>query len=47
MHTSSVRVLRGPITVGGWRARLIVDGDTLTIDGSVTGRSLVVSRPSS
>lgn len=43
MHTSRVRVLRGPITVGGWRARLIVDGDTLTIDGSEAGRSLVVS----
>jgi hypothetical protein len=37
-----VKVLRGPITFGGWKARLILDGDLMTIEGSA-GRSLVVS----
>ncbi|MFI7068397.1 hypothetical protein ACIBL3_45940 [Kribbella sp. NPDC050124] len=43
MHTSSVKVLRGPITFGGWRAQLTVNGDLLTIEGDGAGRSLVVS----
>ena len=43
MHTSSVKVLRGPITFGGWKAQLILNGDLMTIEGSATGRSLVVS----
>ncbi|WP_460663294.1 hypothetical protein [Kribbella swartbergensis] len=40
---SMVKVLRGPITFGGWKAQLILDGDLMTIDGAETGRSMVVS----
>ena len=43
MHTSNVKVLRGPITFWGWKARLILDGDTITLDGTTSGRSMVVS----
>lgn len=43
MHTSSVKVLRAPITFGGWKARLIIDGDTATVEGNGSGRSMVFS----
>jgi hypothetical protein len=42
MHTSNVKVLRGPITFGGWKAKLTLDGDLMTMEGAA-GRSLVVS----
>jgi hypothetical protein len=42
MHTSNVKVLRGPITFGGWKAQLTLDGDLMTMEGAA-GRSLVVS----
>lgn len=43
MHTSNVKVLRGPVTFGGWKAQLVLNGDLMTIEGSAAGRSLVVS----
>jgi len=43
MHTSTVKVLRGPITFGGWKAQLVLNGDLMTIQGTGTGRSMVVS----
>lgn len=43
MHTSNVKVLRGPITFWGWKARLILDGDTVTLDGADSGKSMVLS----
>jgi hypothetical protein len=43
MHTSKVKVLRGPITFGGWKGQLTLDGDTMTIEGSEVLRSVVVS----
>ena len=43
MHTSTVKILRGPVTFGGWTGRLTIDGDTMTIEGTRADRSLVVS----
>ncbi len=43
MHTSRVKVLRGPITFGGWKGRLTLDGDLMTVEGDEVGRSLVIS----
>ena len=43
MHTSNVKILRGPITFGGWKAQLVLDGDTMTIEGHEAGRSMVVN----
>ncbi|WP_112239272.1 hypothetical protein [Kribbella monticola] len=42
MHTSNVKVLRGPLTFWGWKARLVLDGDTVTIEEDGGGRSMVV-----
>jgi hypothetical protein len=42
-HTSKVKVLRGPITFGGWKGQLSLDGDTMTVVGDEAGRSLVIS----
>jgi hypothetical protein len=38
-----VKVLRGPITFGGWKAQLILNGDLMTIEEGATGRSLVLN----
>jgi hypothetical protein len=43
MHTSKVKVLRGPIAFGGWKGRLTLDGDTMSVAGDEPGRSLVIS----
>jgi hypothetical protein len=43
MHTSRVKVLRGPITFGGWKGRLTLDGDLMTVEEDEVGRSLVIS----
>lgn len=43
MHTSRVKVLRGPITFGGWKGQRSLDGDSITVDGTEAGRRLVIS----
>jgi len=42
-HTSQVKVLRGPVTFGGWRGRLTLHGDLMTIEGNDASQSLVVN----
>jgi hypothetical protein len=42
MHSSSTaKILRAPITFGGQKVRLTLDGDAMTLDGAMTGRTIV------
>ncbi|MEI8409698.1 hypothetical protein [Kribbella sp. CCNWLY201] len=37
-HTSNVKVLRGPLTFGGWKAKLTLDGDLMTMEDAASRR---------
>jgi hypothetical protein len=34
MHTSNAKILRGPITFGGRKVRLSLEGDAITLEGA-------------